>query len=249
MTKLHSELCGLSKSYGPGYIFYRMIWFLSFIWSISHLCSQCVSLVFTSFCSFFRRTNIDIWPYFMFLAGNLILDDIAAENTEKFPDIKMQTCLKRSKCKTVRFEKLCAWVLNLHYNPLALAQPQCSCHAVLHWYHMCFLCLCSCSWAGTESSSSKRRIYSSQNVLSCNIALNMLYFSACLSSSWQCWLCFQGIHSLASIGWTIASLIARTTAKIFGTKICSLIKTSQSEWNNMRLFTFIFIHWTCTVLK
>ncbi|NXI04185.1 C2TA protein, partial [Pachycephala philippinensis] len=29
-------------------------------------------------------------------AGNLILDDIAAENTEKFPDIKMQTCLKRT---------------------------------------------------------------------------------------------------------------------------------------------------------
>ncbi|KAF4791971.1 class II major histocompatibility complex transactivator [Turdus rufiventris] len=28
--------------------------------------------------------------------GNLILDDIAAENTEKFPDIKMQTCLKRT---------------------------------------------------------------------------------------------------------------------------------------------------------
>ncbi|KAF2981710.1 hypothetical protein EK904_015092 [Melospiza melodia maxima] len=27
--------------------------------------------------------------------GNLILDDIAAENTEKFPDIKMQSCLKR----------------------------------------------------------------------------------------------------------------------------------------------------------
>ncbi|XP_066417106.1 MHC class II transactivator [Molothrus aeneus] len=29
-------------------------------------------------------------------AGNLILDDIAAENTEKFPDIKMQSCLKRT---------------------------------------------------------------------------------------------------------------------------------------------------------
>ncbi|NWH86417.1 C2TA protein, partial [Aegithalos caudatus] len=29
-------------------------------------------------------------------AGNLILDDIASENTEKFPDIKMQTCLKRT---------------------------------------------------------------------------------------------------------------------------------------------------------
>ncbi|KAM7039065.1 MHC class II transactivator isoform 1-T1 [Acridotheres tristis] len=29
-------------------------------------------------------------------AGNLILDDIAAENTEKFPDIKVQTCLKRT---------------------------------------------------------------------------------------------------------------------------------------------------------
>uniref|UniRef100_A0A8C3UZV6 NACHT domain-containing protein n=1 Tax=Catharus ustulatus TaxID=91951 RepID=A0A8C3UZV6_CATUS len=29
-------------------------------------------------------------------AGNLVLDDIAAENTEKFPDIKMQTCLKRT---------------------------------------------------------------------------------------------------------------------------------------------------------
>ncbi|OWK53219.1 hypothetical protein RLOC_00010492, partial [Lonchura striata] len=29
-------------------------------------------------------------------AGNLILDDIAAENTEKFPDIKIQSCLKRT---------------------------------------------------------------------------------------------------------------------------------------------------------
>lgn len=29
-------------------------------------------------------------------AGDFILDDIAAENTEKFPDIKMQTCLKRT---------------------------------------------------------------------------------------------------------------------------------------------------------
>ncbi|NXT71577.1 C2TA protein, partial [Chaetops frenatus] len=29
-------------------------------------------------------------------AGTLILDDIAAENTEKFPDIKMQTCVKRT---------------------------------------------------------------------------------------------------------------------------------------------------------
>ncbi|RMC17776.1 hypothetical protein DUI87_05441 [Hirundo rustica rustica] len=28
--------------------------------------------------------------------GDLILDDIGAENTEKFPDIKMQTCLKRT---------------------------------------------------------------------------------------------------------------------------------------------------------
>ncbi|NWV86787.1 C2TA protein, partial [Dasyornis broadbenti] len=29
-------------------------------------------------------------------AGNLILDEITAENTEKFPDIRMQTCLKRT---------------------------------------------------------------------------------------------------------------------------------------------------------
>ncbi|NWV12464.1 C2TA protein, partial [Ptilonorhynchus violaceus] len=29
-------------------------------------------------------------------AGNLILDETAVENTEKFPDIKMQTCLKRT---------------------------------------------------------------------------------------------------------------------------------------------------------
>ncbi|NXM39300.1 C2TA protein, partial [Gymnorhina tibicen] len=29
-------------------------------------------------------------------AGDLVLDDIAAESTEKFPDIKMQTCLKRT---------------------------------------------------------------------------------------------------------------------------------------------------------
>lgn len=59
----------------------------------------CVSLAFTPLYNFFRRTKFDIGPYFMFLAGNLILDDIAAENTEKFPDIKMQSCLKRSKCK------------------------------------------------------------------------------------------------------------------------------------------------------
>lgn len=62
------------------------------------LCS-CVSLAFTPLCNFFRRTKFDIGPYFMFLAGNLILDDIAAESSEKFPDIKMQSCLKRSKCK------------------------------------------------------------------------------------------------------------------------------------------------------
>lgn len=40
---------------------------------------------------------VDIWQYFMFLAGNLILDEMAAENTEKFTDIKMQKCHKRSK--------------------------------------------------------------------------------------------------------------------------------------------------------
>ncbi|NXB62454.1 C2TA protein, partial [Struthidea cinerea] len=33
-------------------------------------------------------------------AGSLFLDDIAAENTEKFPDIKMQPCLKRSSTES-----------------------------------------------------------------------------------------------------------------------------------------------------
>lgn len=65
------------------------------VYFIFALC-WCVSLAFTPLYNFFR-TKFDIGPYFMFLAGNLILDDMGAENAEKFPDVRMQTCLKRSK--------------------------------------------------------------------------------------------------------------------------------------------------------
>lgn len=98
-----------------------MIWFLTFIWSIFHLCSLLVySLAFIPLCNFFR-TKFDIGPYFMFLAGNLILDDMGAENTEKFPDIMMQTCLKRSKCKAVRIWKALCLSSKLALQPLGFS--------------------------------------------------------------------------------------------------------------------------------
>lgn len=164
---LHSELCGLSKSYGSGYIFYCMIWFFIFyLGYISSLLSVDVFLLLSPLCNFFR-TKFDIGPYFMFLAGDLILDDIVAENSEKFPDIKKQTCLKRSKCKTVTIWKALWLSSKLVLQLLGFSTAQCTHHAVVQWHQTCFLCLWSCLWAGNESSSSKCRIYSSQNLLSC----------------------------------------------------------------------------------
>uniref|UniRef100_A0A803VVB8 MHC class II transactivator n=1 Tax=Ficedula albicollis TaxID=59894 RepID=A0A803VVB8_FICAL len=70
-------------------------------------------------------------------AGNLILDDIAAENTEKFPDIKMQTCLKRSKCKTVKMEDPAAPAGNGSFFPMHLNSHPVSCTSLTN-QHMSF---------------------------------------------------------------------------------------------------------------